>query len=1210
VANSAFNELNVGNSYTETFAVKSVDGTEQKVTVTIQGTNDTAIITGTATGSVVEAGGLANASLGTPSVAGVLSVTDADTGQSSFATPASLAGTYGTFTFNKASGVWSYTLDNSKAATQALTAGQEVHDTLSVTSLDGTASQTIDVTVTGANDTASISGTATGSVTEAGGVANATAGVASTGGTLSVSDVDSNEASFKTPSSLSGTYGTFTFNASTGVWAYTLDNSKAATQGLVAGQTVHDTLSVTSLDGTASQTIDVTVTGADDAPTIGKPQITVGVSEEGLSGGIIDTTGNPDSTDATGSLGNLVFKDVDSAKLSVSLTAPAETLKSGGQSIIWTSSTDSSGNALLVGHFGSVTGAAVLTVTCDTAGRYTVSLEKAIDHASQGEDVKSLTIGVSVSDGSETASGSLVVNVEDDAPLASNSSQTIYVASDVISVNDLKAGFINDTYLNNTNSVTRNERDNDSYYDSLRWGNPVASEKSGYDLVDNTTYSSSSGSAVAAGTAFKVGDFTHINYGIYAGSSVLSSTDMTMSMDVVINGVSTAVSFVVHITHTETPNSSDALASRDIITLPAQTVSVEIDGQDYQVNLLGFKDSSGNVVNTIYTNEDTSNNTFGIYASVTSTADLPQVTGDILTQSGADGAYLYSVAVNGVTYTYNPANGGSVSTSGGTSKGVFDTTTNSLTITTTLGGKFVVNLDSGEYVYTAPATVVSTTAENIAYIIKDNDGDTTNAALTINVTAPSVTTLTSTTTSVANMGLSGEYYGYNETTSPQAKNYNVQTGDGAKDNIDNISETIAIINAKQGVTTSIIGIGTSNPEKASESATDAVFVATTLNYGGVTSGNLGYNSSNVEVSDANAPKVLTAATGDNLFVFLNKGSSSGDASSLVATSSYGNTTDAIIRMLGEVYFTGGSYTFKVKADDGYSIYIDGKQVLYYDANVDTATKTSDSYVISEGLHNIEIVYWDQGGAANFSMSYSLDGGTTYLGFNSTNLALFQDNKAPTLSELQDLVSVNGSWVVRTGSDFTGTSGNDNVTGSDGRDHIRGGDGNDVLFGGSGSDKLDGGTGNDHLIGSLGNDILIGGDGDDHLYGGLGNDTMTGGTGVDRFVWNANDQGTTGAPAIDHITDFSKTSDIIDIRDLLDTNGDKTLTALKAYLSVSTDSNSNITIEVHQGNTGLSTDITNKIVLDGVHYSDFGSGATATTILNTLVDSQHLLIDKS
>ena len=157
----------------------------------------------------------------------------------------------------------------------------------------------------------------------------------------------------------------------------------------------------------------------------------------------------------------------------------------------------------------------------------------------------------------------------------------------------------------------------------MRWGTAAVSggSKSGYNLVDNSTYSSSAGSAVTAGTAFKVGDFTHINYAINSDSSTPSSTDMTMSMDVVINGVSTAVSFVVHITHTETPNSSDALASRDIITLPAQTVSVEIDGQDYQVNLLGFKDSSGNVVNTIYTNEDTSNNTFGIYASVTSTAD-------------------------------------------------------------------------------------------------------------------------------------------------------------------------------------------------------------------------------------------------------------------------------------------------------------------------------------------------------------------------------------------------------------------------------------------------------------------------------------------------------------------------------------------------------------------------------------------------------------
>src|SRR5207248_4674851 len=123
-----------------------------------------------------------------------------------------------------------------------LIAGQTVHDTLTVTSTDGTATQVIDVTVNGSNDNATIAGTATGSVTEAGGVNNGTAGTPSTSGTLTLSDVDAGQAAFQTPASLTGTYGTFTFNASTGAWTYTLDNTRAATQALIAGQTVHDTL--------------------------------------------------------------------------------------------------------------------------------------------------------------------------------------------------------------------------------------------------------------------------------------------------------------------------------------------------------------------------------------------------------------------------------------------------------------------------------------------------------------------------------------------------------------------------------------------------------------------------------------------------------------------------------------------------------------------------------------------------------------------------------------------------------------------------------------------------------------------------------------------------------------------------------------------------------------------------------------------------------
>ena len=56
-ANSAVQALNACDTLTDTFTVTTVDGTPQVVTITIDGTNDAAIISGTTTGSVIEAGG-------------------------------------------------------------------------------------------------------------------------------------------------------------------------------------------------------------------------------------------------------------------------------------------------------------------------------------------------------------------------------------------------------------------------------------------------------------------------------------------------------------------------------------------------------------------------------------------------------------------------------------------------------------------------------------------------------------------------------------------------------------------------------------------------------------------------------------------------------------------------------------------------------------------------------------------------------------------------------------------------------------------------------------------------------------------------------------------------------------------------------------------------------------------------------------------------
>src|SRR5437764_6186255 len=93
-----------------------------------------------------------------PRASGQLTVHDVDTGEDHFATPASLAGTYGTFTFNTTSGAWTYTLDQSLA--DHLTAGQHVTDTLTVASFDGTATYPIVVNITGSNDFATITAAA------------------------------------------------------------------------------------------------------------------------------------------------------------------------------------------------------------------------------------------------------------------------------------------------------------------------------------------------------------------------------------------------------------------------------------------------------------------------------------------------------------------------------------------------------------------------------------------------------------------------------------------------------------------------------------------------------------------------------------------------------------------------------------------------------------------------------------------------------------------------------------------------------------------------------------------------------------------------------------------------------------------------------------------------------------------------------------------
>jgi VCBS repeat-containing protein len=252
---------------TTDFVITVSDGTlsaEQTFTIAIDGTNDAAIISGVISGTAAETGATAGSTLSAPSVTGTLTDTDVDNTPNTFRevdTPTASAKGFGTFTM-AANGVWAYTLDQGNSAVQALNVGDKLTDSFTVTTLDGTP-QVVTITINGANDAAIIAGATTGSVTEDSGpkCEDPTAT-----GRLTATDVDNPSnlfASVDCPTASDHGYGTFTMTAD-GVWTYKLDDSNCAVQALNDGDTLTDTFTVTSIDGT-EQVVTITIHGANDA---------------------------------------------------------------------------------------------------------------------------------------------------------------------------------------------------------------------------------------------------------------------------------------------------------------------------------------------------------------------------------------------------------------------------------------------------------------------------------------------------------------------------------------------------------------------------------------------------------------------------------------------------------------------------------------------------------------------------------------------------------------------------------------------------------------------------------------------------------------------------------------------------------------------------------------------------------------------------------
>ena len=108
-------------------------------------------------------------------------------------------------------------------------------------------------------------------------------GVLTASGSLSVSDADSGQSVFAPVASpaLSGNYGTWSFDSSSGAWSYLLDNNNASVEALSTGSSLTDSLTVQSFDGSGSETITVTINGASYPASISGTS-TGSVTEDGV----------------------------------------------------------------------------------------------------------------------------------------------------------------------------------------------------------------------------------------------------------------------------------------------------------------------------------------------------------------------------------------------------------------------------------------------------------------------------------------------------------------------------------------------------------------------------------------------------------------------------------------------------------------------------------------------------------------------------------------------------------------------------------------------------------------------------------------------------------------------------------------------------------------------------------------------------------------
>ncbi|EIV8467298.1 choice-of-anchor K domain-containing protein, partial [Vibrio vulnificus] len=501
----------------------------------------------------------------------------------------------------------------------------------------------------------------------------------------------------------------------------TVDGAAAFTNDYESGRNTHTiTVTATGKDGSGEDTTDTIEV------TLNETNVDEELSISGLNGANAELTvheanladGSSPDNSALSKVGSFSFTSIDGlASLVIAGHSFNVTELLALNSSEETISTPY-GELVLTGFSGDVSGGTVQY-------KYTLNENVDNDSAANANDTDytdHISVTVIDVDGSQITD-SLDVKIVDDVSTALDDRGEVDIVVDSFTVSGVVANWTswsdgtNVTRFDGTNEANGGGLDNDSGKDQIRWGQPASSYSSGYGFIDND---SALNGEFALNQDIILGTFTHYNYPVYEGGAITSA-----SMDVEFSvtdahGVLTPVTLKLNFDHNETPNTDNQEASKDIIKVGNTNVTFENAGALYTLQVIGFRIPGTNQIVTEIKTDENATNSYELVVRVVPGEgyELPSTSGDVF-ENDVSGADVDMTVV-------------------GASSGDHVSTGVSGNVGSMIAGLYgnLILLADGSYTYqvTANASSIPDDAiETFTYTMKDGDGDTSTALLSINV---------------------------------------------------------------------------------------------------------------------------------------------------------------------------------------------------------------------------------------------------------------------------------------------------------------------------------------------------------------------------------------------------------------------------------------------------------------------------------------------